>query len=169
MPVRSLTVQGMLAAMAVAAHLAAVVWPGPGQFVAGFACLPVALAALADRRRAPLGALAALLLTAMFNVKQGAVFGLLNAPLGLVAGTMLAAGRPRWAAVAATAAAAALGLLLLSFGAGFPALGGGLHERGNALAGTAYIGFGLAYGWAWVDFLRNLHKRLGPVLDRYRG
>lgn len=168
MPVRSIALQGVLAAMAVVAHLAAVVWPGAGQFVAGFACLPVAVAAAIDRRRAPLGAAAALLLTLAFSVKQGFLFGLLNAPLGLVAGAGLGCGRPRRTVVAWTAATAAAGLLLLSYGAGIPALGGTVHARGWVVAAAAYIGFGAVYGWAWVDFLRGLLQRLAPVLDRYR-
>lgn len=165
---RSLTLQGILAGMAAAAQLAAVLWPGPGQFLAGFACLPVALAAMADRRRAPLGALAALGAVALFSLKQGAVFGLLNAPLGLAAGAALGAGRPRWEAVAWAGLAAAAGLLLLSFAAGFPALGRALHARGQGVAALVYVGFGGVYGWAWVDLLDRLRRRLAPVLARYR-
>ncbi len=168
MPVQSITLQGILAAMAVVANLAAVLWPGPGQFVAGFSCLPVALAAMADRRQAPLGAAAALLLTIIFSLKQGLIFGLLNLPLGLMTGTGLASGRPRWLVVTWTAAVVAVGLLLLSLGAGFPILGTTVQKHGKMVAVAAYISFGFVYSWAWVDFLQRLQHRLAPVLNRHR-
>jgi hypothetical protein len=140
------------------------VWLGEpiGYLLAIFASLPIAIAAVAHPRVAPLGLLVATLLCLLIKPQEAWVLACTNGLFGLALG----ARHPLrwWQRVLRAAGALLLGICILTWGVGVAALGPDLVARGVLVTLGVYVVFALGWATLFSSLFGLIYRRIAPLL-----
>lgn len=152
--------RGLLVAVAALLQISAAYFPGLGHFLSAFAAVPISLAASSG----PRGGLWTYLATAgvILATQPGEmpIFALSIGPLGFAIGWGAASGRGRAPVWLAAATILFLGMAVLTFVVGIPALGdvvSGPPRTGTLVLFAVFAG---TYAWAWLLFTEEVFRRL---------
>lgn len=170
MRLRALLLSGIMAGLAVLLQTAPI-WVGQpvGFALAILACLPMAMAAAAEPRTAPLAVFVAALLCGLFQPEEGWIFGLTNGPFGVALGVAVRRGYAGWTRPLLPALTLFGGMVVLTWGVGFPALGPDLAALGLPAALIAYGCFALLWSALCMPIARLLDRRTRPILEGRAG
>ncbi|MFZ5824728.1 MAG: hypothetical protein ACOY94_10405 [Bacillota bacterium] len=165
MHLRSLIFAGLMAALGALLQTAPV-WLGQplGFALAVLACLPPAVSALQNLRAAVMGVAAAALLCGLISPEEAWVFGLTNGPFGVALGYSARAGYGLVRAVILAAGVLLAGILLLTWGLGFAALGSAVLAWGVPAAGAVFTLFALVWAFLFTGVVRLIWRRLLPAM-----
>lgn len=163
MRLRALLFAAMMAGLAALLQLAPV-WLGEpaGYLLSALASLPVAVAAAAYPREAPLALPVTFLICIAIFPQEAWVFACTNGLFGLVLGRAAQAGRPWWQSALRAAFSLWVGMGLLTWVVGVAVLGPDLLKHGVPLVLLAYAGFALAWSLAYTGLFRVIFRRLAP-------
>ncbi len=164
MRLRALLFAGIMAGLAVMLQTAPL-WLGQplGFALAILASLPLALTAAVEPRSAALALPVAALLCALFQPEEGWVFALTNGPFGIALGVVVRWGHAGWRGLLLPTLTLFIGMALLTWGAGFAALGPELPTLGLPLALLLYAIFSLIWSALFLPLARLLFRRTRPI------
>lgn len=161
MPLRHLTFLLLAAAGAALLQSAPSLLPGPGGVLVALAHLPVAAAAAALPRWAPLAGTLAVALVLVLHPQAVAAFILLTGPFGLTLGATTARGWPRGRRLAAGAITLAAGTAALVFGLRQPVPGLVLPPMHTWQELLVYVIAAAAWSGCWVIPVEMLSRWCG--------
>ncbi len=159
-PVRSLVRYSLLASLAALLQASGGFFPGPGHVLSAFSALPVAVAGFMS----PWGGVAcfavSVFLTFVIQPAEAIILVFCNAPLGLVIGWGLHHSYRIFNVTLAGTVVLTTGMLILTFGLGFPVFGPIPVERSILTLLPLYTGLAFVYTYAWFRFSQGMIKRL---------
>lgn len=156
------TTRGLLAGVAALLQLSAAYFPGLGHFLSAFAALPISVAAASGPASGVWTYVAAAGVILAGQPGELPIFAFTTGPLGLAVGWGAAQKLGRWLVWAIAASVFFVGMAVLTYVAGVPALGEEVgtqapRERMMAL----FAVFAGAYAWAWLLLTEEIFRRLG--------
>lgn len=153
----------LLASLTAMLQISAGLFPGPGNVLAGFSTLPIALATYLGPSLGVMCTIIAAWLTLLVQPAQLPVLALGTAPLGIAIGWGLHhSAKPLTITIAGTICMST-GMTVLAFGLGFNAFWGMLSSKNLLAAYPFFCGFSFIYSAAWLSFTVRVANRLSAM------
>ncbi|MCL5045312.1 MAG: hypothetical protein M1598_00605 [Actinobacteria bacterium] len=151
---------GLMAALAACLQLFASFLPGPGHALGAFATLPIALIAGVDPAAGLGGLLVASGVVFMVQPLGAPILLFLSGPLGVVIGWGKKTGLPLPLRVLVGGVPLVIGMLIVTYVLGRPALGEFVYSRPALVVFGLYLVLALIYTWLWISLLDSYCGRL---------
>lgn len=158
--VRSLVRYSLVASLASLLQVSGAFFPGPGHVLSAFSALPMAVAAFMSPWGGVTCFAVSAFLTFILQPAASIIFTLCNAPLGFVIGWGLHHSHSTFKITLIGTVVLTTGMLILTFGLGFPVFGPFPVRKHLFTLLPLYIGLAFLYTYAWLRFSQSMLKRL---------